>query len=85
MATDMATISIGAADVKALRESLGWTQGDLADHLGVTRTLVTHWESGLRTPNGPAAILLADLHFRHGPKESRKKSRSAIARRNVTG
>lgn len=83
MATDMA-ITFSAADVKAIRESLGWTQEELASHLGVTRTLVTHWESGLRTPTGPAAILLNDLQFRRAPKDSGKKSRTGLARRNVT-
>ena len=38
-------------EIKALRDRLGWTQRQLADHLNVTVTAVSHWEQGVRTPN----------------------------------
>lgn len=44
-----------------LRQSLGWTQQQMADHFAVTRALVAHWESGIRTPSGPVLILLRQL------------------------
>lgn len=47
-----------AKEVRPLRKSLGMTQVEFADELGVTQALVSRWEMGLRTPNGPAAKLL---------------------------
>jgi len=64
MITDMPIPKFPAGDVKPIRESLGMTQAELADQIGVARTLVTHWEKGLREPTGPAAILLSQLKAR---------------------
>lgn len=36
--------------VRARREALGMTQGDLAEKVGVSRGAVSLWESGLRNP-----------------------------------
>jgi transcriptional regulator with XRE-family HTH domain len=40
------------------REAKGWTQQELADRIGVSRTAVTQWESGRTTPtaNNLAAV-----------------------------
>ena len=35
--------------IRALRESLGWTQGELATRLERTQTAVSYWESGRRS------------------------------------
>ena len=57
----MAAPTFPAREVAPLRNRMGLTQQDFADRVGVARTLVTHWESGIRTPRGPAAILLQQL------------------------
>lgn len=53
-----------AKEVKPLREAQGLTQEQFAEQLGVSRVLVTHWETGRQIPRGPAAILLAQLKGR---------------------
>jgi DNA-binding transcriptional regulator YiaG len=58
-----------ADKVKALRESCGWTQHQLAEYLDVSRPLVALWETGDRTPSGPAAILLSQLQSREALAE----------------
>jgi DNA-binding transcriptional regulator YiaG len=50
--------------VKPLRESLSWTQKDLAEYLDVSQPLVACWESGTMCPRGPVAILLSQLQAR---------------------
>lgn len=47
-----------ATDVRPLRKSLGMTQVEFADELGVTQALVSRWETGHMNPTGPAAKLL---------------------------
>ena len=37
--------------VKELRESLGWTQRELAEAMGVASIQVSRWERGERVPN----------------------------------
>jgi DNA-binding transcriptional regulator YiaG len=49
-------------DIKALRESLGMTQDDLARYLGLaTKGAVSRMESGGRAPTGPVLRLLLIL------------------------
>lgn len=40
-----------AATIRALRQSRGWTQAELARRLGVTRNGVNSWEQGLSVPS----------------------------------
>jgi len=47
--------------IKRLRLQLGLTQAELARTLCVHRSLVCHWETGERVPNGPALLLLKQL------------------------
>lgn len=46
--------------IKALRVSLGLTQREFADALGLKLRAITYWEAGApgRDPKGPALILL---------------------------
>ena len=37
--------------IRALRESKGWSQPELADLCGVNRHAVSNWEIGLRLPS----------------------------------
>lgn len=46
-------------EIRAFRESHGWTQGDLAARAGVTRQLVSALEAGRHIPNVVAAIGIA--------------------------
>lgn len=45
------------ADLILLRKSLNWTQGDLAQHLGVEQATVSRWENGAKI-KGPALKLI---------------------------
>lgn len=47
-------------DVRSLRNSLGLTQAQLADAVGVDQSTVSNWENGI-TPRGPAKKLLQSL------------------------
>lgn len=47
--------------IKSLRSYLGLTRQQLAGIVGVGQSLVSHWENGIRTPMGPAKILLQKL------------------------
>lgn len=47
-------------DVAALRERLGWSQQQLADHCDTDRSTVSKWETD-PPRKGPALILLRQL------------------------
>jgi len=47
--------------LKALREGRGWTQGSLADQLGVSRQTVNALETGRYDPSLPLAFRIARL------------------------
>jgi len=38
--------------VKALREKKDWTQGDLAERLGINQGTVSRWEKSITEPTG---------------------------------
>lgn len=48
-------------EVRPLRLSLGMTQEEFANEIGVTHPLISMWERGVRSPTGPAAILLGQM------------------------
>lgn len=45
--------------VRALRTSLGLTQGELAEELGVRQQTVSEWETNVYKPRGASAKLLS--------------------------
>jgi putative transcriptional regulator len=47
--------------VRALREAKGWSQGDLAEHLDVSRQTVNAIETGKYDPSLPLAFRIAKL------------------------
>ena len=49
------------AQLKRLRATLGLTQKQLAERLGVAHNTVTRWEMGQRTISEPVSRLLATL------------------------
>lgn len=70
-------------NLEFLRKRKGWTQLQLADKLGVTDTVIAHWEHGRRQPKtmemvGKIAelfgvggdILFKDLRLEQNPKEN---------------
>jgi putative transcriptional regulator len=53
--------SVSAAEIKAVRESLGASQAVFAHFLGVSAPLVRSWEQGRKAPTPIARRLLADM------------------------
>jgi DNA-binding transcriptional regulator YiaG len=51
-------MAITPDELRALRRSLGLTQGQLADRLCLSREAITQWETGRAGPTGPAEMLL---------------------------
>jgi len=45
-------------DVKAIRESIGFSQSKFAAFIGVNIRTLQNWEQGHRHPTGPARVLL---------------------------
>lgn len=76
-----AAINMDPAEIKTLRESLGYTQEQLADAIGVNRTAVTLWETGRRNPSGAAGKMLGILMGmasplrQNGAKKQKKSGR----------
>jgi len=57
---------MNSRQIKAIRTALGLTRQQLAIIVGVGQSLVSHWENGIRTPMGPAKILLQKLQENPG-------------------
>lgn len=47
--------------IRAARETLGWSQHDLAKRLGLSKAAVGHWETGTYTPDIATRIELSEL------------------------
>lgn len=47
-----------ALDVKGIRQKTGMSQQKFCATFGISLGTLRHWEQGLRTPRGPARILL---------------------------
>lgn len=45
-------------NVKAIREKTGMSQQHFCATFGISIGTLRHWEQGLRTPRGPARVLL---------------------------
>jgi DNA-binding transcriptional regulator YiaG len=45
-------------EINKIRDKLGMSYSELARYLGVSRRLVTYWETDERTIRGPALVLL---------------------------
>lgn len=66
---------LSAADIKAIRESIGVSQPLFAEFLGVSPQVVKAWEQGRRRAVGAARRLLADMrdhagHWRERVRET---------------
>lgn len=47
--------------IRALRKKIGLSQGTVAEHCGVTTSVVTRWEKGDFSPTVDKLPLLADV------------------------
>jgi len=54
--------AVYATSVAGIRESLGLSQQELADLLGISRRTLENWEQGRREPTGAAKVLLRVAH-----------------------
>jgi len=50
-----------ATKLKGLRESKGWSQDDLAERLGITRSAIGNYEQGTREPDFATLENIADV------------------------
>ena len=53
-------------DMKALREQMGLSQTELAEHLDVTVSTISLWEAGKREPRPARAWALIELADSYG-------------------
>ena len=53
-------------DVKAIRKKTGMSQQTFCATFGIALGTLRHWEQGLRSPRGPARVLLKVVN--HDPK-----------------
>ena len=54
-----------AINVKAIRENTGMSQQKFCAAFGISIGTLRHWEQGLRSPRGPARVLLKVI--KHNP------------------
>ena len=52
--------------MKALRQFTGWSQQELADHLGMRQQTISEWETGKYKPRRSTGVLLAFIAERVG-------------------
>jgi transcriptional regulator with XRE-family HTH domain len=73
----MAIAAWFAGRLRELREAAGWTQGELAERVGVKREAVARWEAGKREPGWSSVLALAEAlgvdctSFTQAPAERR--------------
>lgn len=56
---DLALHISAQLDVLAIRRRTGLSQAAFSRRIGVSSATLRNWEKGLRTPEGPARVLLA--------------------------
>ena len=56
---------VEAVNVKAIREKTGMSQEKFCVTFGISIGTLRHWEQGLRSPRGPARVLLRVMQ--HNP------------------
>jgi DNA-binding transcriptional regulator YiaG len=64
------------AAFRRIREAIGWTQGRLAEELGVHRITLAQWEGGRRSIPGPVARLLVRVQAEQQALKRRRKGGS---------
>jgi transcriptional regulator with XRE-family HTH domain len=62
LAADNTTVDTGIANrIREARETLGWTQADLAHRLGVTEDTIRGWEAAEREPRSNRLVTMAGV------------------------
>lgn len=61
------------AEIRQLREDLGWSQAKLGQTLGVTATAVMKWEKGMSPPSDVIINLLKKLQAQLDRRKHEKK------------
>lgn len=54
---------LDAVNVKAIREKTGMSQEKFCVTFGISIGTLRHWEQGLRSPGGPARVLLKVMQY----------------------
>jgi transcriptional regulator with XRE-family HTH domain len=67
-----------ARDIKAFRQSLGWTLDDMSRKLEVTSATISRWENGISIPRPEHLGRIAEISHAH--KTSGRKVASFLAR-----
>lgn len=65
-------------ELKAIRKSLGWTQGEMAARLGMTNTYVGMMERGDRPIEKRTALAVGHLDFYQRAREERIRKLSVV-------
>lgn len=61
--TEVVEHKIEAVNVKAIREKTGMSQEKFCVTFGISVGTLRHWEQGLRSPRGPARVLLKVMQY----------------------
>jgi len=61
--------------IKYVRKQLGWSQQQLADYMGASRSIVSLWEIGRRKPNDLQTSILSELKSRVDNMSSERKKK----------
>lgn len=67
-------------DIKQQRESIGWTQAQLAEHLGVSPRTIQNWEAGETMPSAAQLNTINELARRFERYRDAEKGRSDFSR-----
>ena len=70
-------------EIRTLRNKLGLSQGAFAERVGVSKTIVWHWESGTRTPGETSLKRLAELAKSSSKKSSKGEKSSKMSSQNA--
>ena len=57
-------------DIREIRTTLGLSQEEFAERVGVNQTAVSHWEHHRRRPSRAALILIEQLTEKLSPKNA---------------
>lgn len=65
-ATDYTTVTMEGRQIRAARALLGWSQGDLCDHAGISRATLNDLENDKGDPRKSSMTRVEDAFARQG-------------------